>query len=404
MGADVIDGCRSRGRGNLNGLPILVASGGTRAALPRPASSALQSLVTRGVARFWRRIPNGPSGVLATKAILRPALPTRSGAGADEAQLVQRLPRAGTFNRYLVGLVVLTGAAAAFLAYMVVNVPLVAPTLSREEAVRHWGAAAIGALIVLAVVLLVVSATLRIGRASARATLGASASFPVRPSPGPAIPRSLGWERIAGRAVAIAALVSLALLTAAVTAGSPLWVGGLALLLPWVPLVTLEVAWKHARYGVFAAFAMLVLLQILHMGEHTMQVGQLFATHGELAKSHGVFGQLDFELVHFVTDTAVWLTLGMLIIVFHGENRWLWVAFAAASLHQIEHFYLFWLNSAHQSLYAQGGFAGIMGEGGMIGSPLDRPYLHFAYNFIVVVPMVMALWDAARRVDRRFPT
>ncbi len=43
-------------------------------------------------------------------------------------------------------------------------------------------------------------------------------------------------------------------------------------------------------------------------------------------------------------------------------------------------------------------------EGGVwhprIGSPLDRPYLHYTYNFIVFLPMVIALWDEARRVDR----
>ena len=40
----------------------------------------------------------------------------------------------------------------------------------------------------------------------------------------------------------------------------------------------------------------------------------------------------------------------------------------------------------------------------MIGSPLDRPYLHFTYNLIIVVPMVLAVWDEARRVDEGRPT
>ena len=34
-----------------------------------------------------------------------------------------------------------------------------------------------------------------------------------------------------------------------------------------------------------------------------------------------------------------------------------------------------------------------MGNGGLIGSPVARPYLHFAYNFLVVVPMVCAFLD-----------
>jgi hypothetical protein len=125
-------------------------------------------------------------------------------------------------------------------------------------------------------------------------------------------------------------------------------------------------------------------------------------SHGDLATSHGVFGQLDFELVHFVTDSLLWIVLGMLLLIFKGENKWLWVAFAAASLHQVEHFYLFYLNSFQEPFYSSGGFSGIMGENGIIGSPLDRPYLHFTYNLIVVVPMLIALWDEARKVDDRF--
>jgi len=76
------------------------------------------------------------------------------------------------------------------------------------------------------------------------------------------------------------------------------------------------------------------------------------------------------------------------------------VAFAAASLHQIEHFFLLWLYAAEHTVYLSGGAAGIMGKYGLIGSPLDRPYLHFAYNTIVFVPMLIAFWDQARHEDR----
>jgi len=41
-----------------------------------------------------------------------------------------------------------------------------------------------------------------------------------------------------------------------------------------------------------------------------------------------------------------------------------------------------------------------MGDEGMIGSPLDRPYLHYTYNLIVFVPMLIAIWDEARHMDR----
>ena len=39
-----------------------------------------------------------------------------------------------------------------------------------------------------------------------------------------------------------------------------------------------------------------------------------------------------------------------------------------------------------------------MGNGGETGSPLARPYLHFAYNFLVVVPTVCAFLDQTKFV------
>jgi hypothetical protein len=300
-------------------------------------------------------------------------------------------------------LVVLTAAATAFLAYMVGEVPLTEAKLSREEAHRFWAAALIGALIVLAGTILVVSEVLRARRAGPSEAVGKRVAAGTRGRAEPLVPRSLRFERVPGRVVALAAAYSALGLGVAFILGVPLWIGGLAFALPWVPLIAIEARWKYATYGIFAGFALLCLMQVAHMGEHSMQVGQLLVHQGDLTVSHGVFGQLDFELVHFVTDTTLWIILGLLLIIYRGKNVWLWVAFGAASLHQVEHFYLFWMYQTHESFYAAGGFAGIMGESGMIGSPLDRPYLHFTYNFIVVVPMLLALWDEARRVDRQRP-
>ena len=299
----------------------------------------------------------------------------------------------------MVGLAAFSALAAAFVAYMVVNVPLDAPVLRRAEVTRYWWAAALAATVVGLGVALVVVLTLQARRAAPVPERAGGAQGEARPL----VPRSLSIEFVPRWTVMLAAGLSLAGAGAALLADARLWVGGLAFLLPWLPVVALEAKWKYARYGIFAAFALLVLLQVLHMGEHAMQVGQLYVHRGDLAQSHGVFGQLDFELVHFVTDTMLWINLGLLLIIFRGRNTWLWIAFAAASLHQVEHFYLFWIYQIHPSFYAAGGFAGIMGDHGLIGSPLYRPYLHFTYNLIVVVPMAIALWDAAREADERPP-
>jgi len=315
-----------------------------------------------------------------------------------------RLPRFGKRARRLA---LLAAGAGGFLTYLALGVPvkaqlpshgllwfcpLNAPPLARSVAVRHAGFAPIALAIVLAVDAAVVAAVLRRRR-------GAQALCPARPARRLlGIGRPIGFQRVPRRVLVATAAASAILATAGMLEGAALWIVALLILGPWVPAVYVEGAWKYEHYGVYALFVGIVVLQVGHMGEHTMQVSQLMVTHGTLARSHGVFGQLDFETVHFFWDSAIWLSLCFLLFRFARGNPWLWVAFAAASLHEVEHLYLYWLYQFHQSFYLHGGFEGIMGNGGVIGSPLARPYLHFAYNLIVVTPMVLALWDETRRL------
>jgi hypothetical protein len=155
------------------------------------------------------------------------------------------------------------------------------------------------------------------------------------------------------------------------------------------------------RRNWYAVLVAVGLLQLGHLAEHSIQVGQLLATSGDLDRSHGLVGNLDFETVHFVWDSAVWVLTGVLLLRFR-HNRWLWVSFAAASLHEVEHLYLFAVYMMHSGFYFDGGFARILGRNGLIGSPLFRPYLHFAYNVIVVVPLLIAVWfETLRRAAPR---
>jgi hypothetical protein len=331
-------------------------------------------------------------------------------------------------NRRAVGLAALVAAAVGFIAYLVLDVPVAAtplggghqllfcplwaPPVPHSLAILHWHAAMWSALAVVGV-----DAIAILGYARARGRGGAGARREARRGAGGGAPtvarrrRAVGGfgaptvalQRVPLRVAWISAAASAALLFSAAMQGYAMWVIALFALVPWVPLVALEATWKYERYGAWALFGVIVLLQIGHMGEHTVQVSQLLLYHGQLAQSHGVFGQLDFETVHFVWDSAIWLSLGLLLRSFGMRNPWLWVAFAAASLHEVEHGYLFWLYQAHPAFYADGGFEGIMGNGGVIGSPLARPYLHFAYNFIVVVPMTMAFWDETRRARAAWP-
>jgi len=318
----------------------------------------------------------------------------------------------------LLGLGLLVATVGSFVTYMILAVPvaaprlpsgqvllfcpLAAPPLPRAQIVQYWPAALAAALAVLAVGTLTVVSTLRRWR-------GAPAAD--KPSDGAPDERAGGWaagrptplrlERVPVRVVAITGAASLTLVVASAMQGYALWIIALMGLVPWLPVIVLETVWKYEHYGLWAIFGVIVLLQVGHMGEHTVQVTQLLLSDGQLGQSHGVFGQLDFETVHFFWDSVIWLSLCVLLTRLGRGNRWLWVAFGAASLHEIEHIYLYWMYLTHLGFYTHGGFEGIMGNGGLIGSPLARPYLHFIYNFFVVTPMVLAFWDQSKHVDDR---
>ena len=323
------------------------------------------------------------------------------GSSIADIGRVVRPPGRWVVDRRLMGVAVVGEIAAVCLAYMAVYVPVLGPKLTREEATRHWLAAVVAATVVAIWVTYVVRSALRARRRSSpRATAAVGVDAAEGESKLPRIPHCLRFERVPAVWVRAALAFSLATIPFTVAAGAHLWLIWLAILAPWWTIIALEARHRYERDAMFAIFGALVILQLLHMVEHSTQLAQLAITGGTLAKAHGVIGQLDFETVHFVADTALCISLGLLAISFKGRNAWLWVAFAAASLHQIEHLYLFWMYVGEHTVYLSGGAAGIMGHYGLIGSPLDRPYLHYTYNFIVIVPMLIAFWDEARRVDR----
>lgn len=203
------------------------------------------------------------------------------------------------------------------------------------------------------------------------------------------MPAAFHVQRLPLRVVIITALLSYGLQLGAIIQGMPIYVIVGLTLLPWVLVLAFEYIWKYEHYGFFAFFMAFVLLQLGHLSEHTVQISQLIATGGILAKSHGVFGQLDLETVHVVWDSAVWTGLAITLYKF-SHNRWLYVAFFFASAHEIEHLYLYYIYNFDHAFYVTGGFSGVLGNGGVVGSPLLRPYLHFFYNFLVVTPMLIA--------------
>jgi len=283
--------------------------------------------------------------------------------------------------------------------------------------------------------------------------------------------RFLSIRRIPLKVVVITALASWALQLYAVVEGQPLWVIVLYTLVPWIPLVIFEGLWKFEHYHWIAVFAVVTALQVGHMGEHTVQVVQLGVMDGTLAcpppdnatrivmpdatgqpavgpnggqivgpAACGVLGFLDFETIHLIWDTLVWLGALWLLTKF-PRNVFLWLAMIFASLHEVEHLflgYIFFLDTgtpfsypkqlwettvqgkiitatpvgmeiAPANFYDAGGKAGILARNGLVetllfgaeGRFLPRPYLHFGYNLLVVIPTVLGfIWQARKVYDQ----
>ncbi|TCJ19828.1 cyclic nucleotide-binding domain-containing protein [Rubrobacter taiwanensis] len=284
---------------------------------------------------------------------------------------------------------------------------------------------------------------------------------------GATLERFVSLRRVPMKAVLATALVSWALQAYAFATGQPFYLIVILAVIPWIPLALFEGLWKYQHYSWMAVFAVVTALQVLHMGEHFLQVTQLSVLNGTLAcpppsegatfatrivmpdaagqptdvvgpAACGVLGFLDFELVHLVWDTAVWLGALWLLTKF-PRNAWLWVAMIFASIHEVEHLflgYIYYVETAAiytypkqmwdlvrdgniltavpagievvpATFYEAGGKTGILGRGGLVevllfgeGSQsfLLRPYLHFGYNSLVVIPTVIAFLVQARKV------
>ena len=284
----------------------------------------------------------------------------------------------------MAALAILTALVVGAVAYMQLAVPLAAPNFAHAQATDYWLVALIAGLGVLTAAGAV---AWMVGSMSPSPSGGQGGGMPL-------------WRlhHFPARGALLAISISSALLLGGVIERLPPWGIALAVLLPWIPIWWFDVTWQTRHYGLYGFFGALTLFQVGHMMEHAAEVVQLFVNHGNLAQSHGVFGVLDNEVVHFYWNVGVWVGLAFLLYRVGPKNPWLWIAFVVASIHIVEHIYLYWLYVFHQEFWSAGGWAGILGKGGIIGSPLDRPYLHFAYNYLEVVPLVIAFWDQSGRV------
>jgi hypothetical protein len=174
----------------------------------------------------------------------------------------------------------------------------------------------------------------------------------------------------------------------------PLWAIGLATVLPWLPVFTIDAARVFRAYQWLALFYLLVVTQTGHFLEHVAQMIQIHVLALTGADARGIFGTLDIEWVHFVWNT--WVLLAVIVLLFHyPKNRWLWLTAVLTTWHAIEHAYIF-------STYLSTGISGtpgLLAQGGAIagGLPIIRPDLHFFYNLIETIPLIAAFLYQVRR-------
>ena len=141
-------------------------------------------------------------------------------------------------------------------------------------------------------------------------------------------------------------------------------------------------------------FAGFLLVQVLHLGEHVVQMVQLHLLGWPAPTAKGVVSALDVEKVHAVWNVAVLLGLGWLLRRGAG-SRWLIVAFGWAILHSAEHGYLL----TRALLSGLEGQPGILGEGGLLATAgwtaagfttWSRPTVHFFWNLGEVALLALA--------------
>lgn len=110
--------------------------------------------------------------------------------------------------------------------------------------------------------------------------------------------------------------------------------------------------------------SILLVTQGLHTLEHIAQWVQFHLLGRTLKESGGLISPLNAEIVHFLWNWAVLLTVAWLLSV-GLRNRWMWLLLAWAGAHSAEHSYMF--INYFQSGGVQG-LSGFFGKGGWLAN------------------------------------
>jgi hypothetical protein len=198
---------------------------------------------------------------------------------------------------------------------------------------------------------------------------------------------------VAPGGAAAASVLSLGGLAFAALEGWPIWAYGLAAVLPWLPIFARSLAQVYRHYQWLALLYALVVTQTAHLLEHVAQMIQIHLLGLSGPDARGIFGALDIEWVHFVWNS--WVLLAVLVLLGRfGRSRWLQLTLLLSGWHAVEHAYIFWVYLTT----GLSGTPGLLAQGGALGGglPITRPDLHFSYNLVETVPLVLAFLAQVR--------
>jgi RHS repeat-associated protein len=148
------------------------------------------------------------------------------------------------------------------------------------------------------------------------------------------------------------------------------------------------------RGTVRLVFEALVIVQVLHLGEHVAQMVQLHLLGWPPPDARGIVSNLDVEKVHFAWNLGVLATL-VWLITRGARGAWLVATLAWAALHTAEHAFLL----TNALLHGLEGQPGILGAGGWLGrhgwrvaglTTWSRASVHFAWNTGEIALLLLA--------------
>lgn len=200
---------------------------------------------------------------------------------------------------------------------------------------------------------------------------------------------AMSFNRVPVSVILASVMASYAAQFLALLQGFPLWGVALATLLPWVPVFTLEMMWRYRHYQWLALFEVVLISQVGHFIEHLVQMYQIHILGLRGVAARGIFGQLDVEWVHFLFNSYLLIAFLLLALRFR-KNPWLWATLVVALIHEFEHLYIM----RNYFITGKQGLPGLLGRGGVISIPLLRADVHFLYNLVESVPMMLAfIWQ-----------